>query len=108
MIKDIGPRQNGKTSRLIQLSHETGIYIIAANRMQGTQILRQAEEMGLYIPNPVAVIDYMKTRFAGSYIRRQGLLVDNADAVLQALMPEIEIKAMTMTYPDPWEEAASI
>ena len=108
MIKDIGPRQNGKTSRLIQLSHETGLYIMAPTRAQAAFIFQQAKKMGLDIHNPVAVIDYMNTRFAGSYIRRQGLLVDNADAVLQALMPEIEIKAMTMTYPDPWEEAASI
>lgn len=104
MKKDIGPRQNGKTSRLIRLSHETGLYIMAPNRMQAANIFQQAEKMGLEIHNPVAVIDYMQTRFAGSYIRRQGLLIDDADAVLQTLMPEIEIKAMTMTYPDPWEE----
>lgn len=108
MIKDIGPRQNGKTSRLIQLSHETGLYIMAPTRAQAHFIFQQAEKMGLGIHNPVAVFDYMHTRFAGSYIRRQGILIDNADAVLQALMPEIEIKGITMTYPDPWEEEGGI
>lgn len=60
-----------------------------------------ATEMGLTIPFPVTVDEYFRSdKFRGSSIRRDGLLIDDADDVLQAIFYTIPIKEITITDHD--------
>ena len=100
MKKIILGRGQGKTTELIKLSHETNTYILVANFQRQREVAKMADEMGLSIPYPVTVCDYMRTHFLGSYIKH--ILIDDADDVLQQIFNCVTIDAITMS---PDEEA---
>ena len=108
----MGGRRSGKTAEMIKRSSETGIYIIVADRARASQIADQARAMGYYIPFPVTLEEYYRSRgFAGSSIRRDGLYIDDVKAVLQSMFGEVEIKAFTLdTYDNEleWSKENSI
>lgn len=91
----------GKTTELIERSAESGIYILVANRKRAEMLVKQAEDMKLYIPFPVTLQEWLSssTRFHGSSIRRDGLLIDDIDDVIKELFLPIEIKAVTLRTP---------
>lgn len=95
MEKIILARCQGKTTKLIQMSHDTWTYILVADKRRQSSLFRQARNMGIDIPFPVTLDDYMKNQFRGSHIKR--ILIDDADDVLKALFYNLEIKAITMT-----------
>ena len=97
----IGKRGYGKTTKLIRRSAEENLYILVATRQRAYQVAQMATEMGLSIPFPVTVDEYLRGyKFRGSSIRRDGLLIDDADAVLQVIFSGIPIKEMTITDHD--------
>ena len=98
MEKIIKTRQSGKTTELIKISEQTGIYILTADRNRAKIIFKMAREQNKNIPFPVTVGDYMKTGFKGSFIKH--ILIDDADAVLQQMFGNIQIVALTMTGKD--------
>ena len=94
----MGGRRSGKTAELIKRSAESGIYIMVSSRARASQIADQARSMGLDIPFPVTLEEYYKSRgFAGSSIRRDGVYIDDVEAVLRRMLPEIEVKTFTCT-----------
>lgn len=93
----MGGRQVGKSTKLIQISAETGRYILVTNRKRAAMLVKQAEGMGLYIPYPVTLEDFYKSRFDGSYIRKDGIYIDDADDLLKQIFNGIQIHAMTIT-----------
>lgn len=97
MKKIILPRGKGKTTELIKLSADTQKYILVADRNRVREIQHMAEKMGLDIPYPVTVEEYHRNHFQGSFIRKQGLLIDDVEDVLKRFLNGIEIVAMTIT-----------
>lgn len=94
----IGERCSGKTTKLIKRSAYEGVHILVATRNRAKDLDQNAKRMGLNIPFPVTVDEYLKgNRFAGSSIRRDGLLIDDADDVLQQIFAGISIKEVTVT-----------
>ena len=94
----IGERCSGKTTRLIERSAKEGIYILVANKEMARCIVDQAKEMGLEIPFPVTLDEYLRgNKFQGSSIRRDGLLIDDLDMVLHQLFGGIPIHEVTLT-----------
>ena len=97
----VGESGTGKTAELIKRSAESGIYILVANRKRAEILVEQAKEMRLYIPFPVTLQEWLRssTRFHGSSIRRDGLLIDDIDGVIKELFSPIEIKAVALRTP---------
>lgn len=94
----IGERGSGKTTKLIKRSAFEGLYILVATRHRAQALVSDAKDMGLIIPFPVTVDEYLKSnRLDGSSIRRDGLLIDDADDVLQQIFAGIPIKEVTVT-----------
>ena len=94
----IGERCSGKTTRLIERSAKEGIYILVANKEMARCVADQAKDMGLEIPYPVTVGEYLRgNKFQGSSIRRDGLLIDDLDMVLDLLFRGIPIREVTLT-----------
>lgn len=88
-------RGTGKTSKLIQMSHDMNTYILTVNQKRAALIAKMAHEMGIAIPYPVTVDDYMRCRFRGSFIK--DILIDDADDVLKQIFHTVNIEAITMT-----------
>ena len=97
----VGEGGTGKTAELIKRSAESGIYILVANRRRAEILMKQAEDMKVYIPFPVTLKEWLRSdnRFHGSSIRRDGLLIDDIDSVIEELFLPIEIKAVTLRTP---------
>lgn len=94
----IGKRCSGKTTRLIKRSAKEGKYILTATKLMARCIADQAKDMGLDIPFPVTVDEYLRgNKFRGSSIRRDGLLIDDLELVLQTLFSGIPIHEVTLT-----------
>lgn len=98
MKKIILGRGEGKTKELIQLSHDTNTYILVADRSRQREIFSFARDLGITIPNPVTVEDYMRTHFRGSFIKH--ILIDDADDVLKTIFYNLIIDAITMRKDD--------
>lgn len=74
----VGPRQNGKTTELIRLSAERDEYIVVPTLDMAQVVARQARDMGMRIPYPVAFSQLpCQSRFIGE------VLVDEAQTILQ-------------------------
>lgn len=97
----VGARRSGKTATLIKKSAETGAYIVAPSRCMADYIRKQANDMGYDIPEPFSVeeIFYMKQNkhFMNTDIIRKGLLVDEAQIVLQQFFAPAKIWGTTVT-----------
>lgn len=94
----IGERCSGKTTRLIERSAKEGRNILVANKAMARCIADQAKEMGLDIPFPVTLDEYLRgNKFQGSSIRLDGLLIDDLDMVLNRMFRGIPIREVTLT-----------
>lgn len=94
----IGKRGTGKTTKLIQRSAREGSYILTSTVFRAQAIWDTAREMGLNIPYPVTLHEYLHSnKFRSSTIPRKGILIDDVDAVVGALFAGIPIHEMTMT-----------
>jgi len=103
MKKIIRPRQSGKTSELIRMSEQTQTYIVTPTMTRAKITAQMAQELGHNIPFPVSLAEYLRSGFRGTFIKH--ILIDDADDVLQELFKEVQIDAITMTDPQPWEIA---
>ena len=77
----VGPRQNGKTTELIKLSAERNEYIIVPTLDMAQMVAKQARDMGLRIPYPVAFCQLpCQSRFIGE------VLVDESQRILEQVI----------------------
>ena len=102
MKKIIRPRQSGKTSELIRMSEQTQTYIVTPTMARAKITAQMAQELGHNIPFPVSLAEYLRSSFRGSYIKH--ILIDDGDDLLQELFKEVQIDAITISDPEPWEE----
>lgn len=94
-----GGRGTGKTALLIKHSAETGRYILVTNNTRAEGIFKQAKAMGYNIPYPITVSEFKTGEhggFIGSSIRRDGLLVDDMNDVLNRMFNGIPIHEFTI------------
>jgi hypothetical protein len=84
-------RATGKTTKLIYASHVTGARIVCMDCRSITYILHEAIKLNMDIPNPITIADIQrKDVICGD------ILIDNAEYILQALLPSFNIKAITV------------
>lgn len=76
----VGGRCSGKTTRLIELSHDTGIPILVHTLSRGRQIELQAHDMGKPIPSPQCLGSMAVT--AGA-LRGERVLIDELGALVE-------------------------
>ena len=94
----IGGRGSGKSARLVMRSAMSGTYILTTSDVRAQHLLDLAKEMGVTIPNPVTVRDWVKgDKFVESSIQRDGLYIDDLDDVVESLFWPIPIKVVTIT-----------
>lgn len=95
----IGKRQSGKTTKLIKRAAEEDLYILTANKDMASCIFRQAKEMGFDILFPLTVDEFMN----GLKIRQcrgvpiKGVLIDEAEMVLNEFLHGVPIRGLTLT-----------
>lgn len=89
-------RGGGKTAELIRRSAKSGLYILTKDYARSRAVAEQARDMGINIPFPVTVADYMHSDgFNGSFINK--IYIDDADDILQAIFCRVQIEAATIT-----------
>lgn len=96
----IGERCSGKTTTLIMKSAATQTYILTATKERAKCLFDMARKMDLNMPFPTTVSEFLRNGYQGSSIRRDGLLIDDADDVLKTIFRGIPIHEITMTYRD--------
>lgn len=87
-------RRAGKTMEVIRESARTGNYILVSNQFQAQNVFKLSLEMGLSIPYPLTVSEMEKGSIQSTSIKREGILIDNADFIIQQLLG---VKVNTMT-----------
>lgn len=90
------PRGAGKTTDLIKRSAASWLYIVTFNHQEACRIRDQAEKMGLNIPFPLTIDEWINGEYDGHGVK--GLLLDNAEKLLQYIS-RVPIEAITMTGP---------
>lgn len=96
MLKIIKGRRTGKTTELIKISEKTQAYILVANKKRQQLIANMALSIGVTIPYPVTIEDYLRNHFRGTFIKN--ILIDDADDVLKTIFGTVNIDAITMSY----------
>lgn len=94
MEKIILPRGGGKTDRLIQMSGETGAYIVCVSRYEADKILARSKEIGCAIKYPMTYAEFLDARADVRVI--PGYLIDNIERFVQSLTI-VPIMAITLT-----------
>jgi len=89
-------RNTGKTMEIIKESASSGNYILVRNHHEAQKLFQLAQEMKLSIPLPVTVSEISLGRIQGTSIKRDGIIVDNAELVLQQLIGA-EINTLTIS-----------
>ena len=94
----LAERGVGKSTELIKQSAATGVYILVATRERARYLADMARNLELRIPFPVTIDEFFYSNgFRGSCIRRDGILIDDAEDVLQHFLAGISIRTMTIT-----------
>lgn len=94
-------RRSGKTVRLVVESHIKNVPIMTLNRQMAKIVKESAEWLGLKIPDPICLDDFLRNRH---YDYENGILIDEAQMVLTELL-KTKIHTMTLTEED--SESAS-
>ncbi len=93
-----GKRGNGKTSELIKIAHDEGLYIVCLNNQRRNLIRKMAHDMKLSILDPVILPEAFHWSEGNMYkLTVNKLLVDDADDILSFLFGGMEIEAITVT-----------
>lgn len=87
-------RQTGKTTKLIQMSAETGAYIVARSHTHVDYIVATAKQMKLKIPFPLTFWELRYEKYYGKGI--EGFLIDDVDGFLRYSI-SCPIVAITLT-----------
>jgi hypothetical protein len=77
----IGPARSGKTIELVKLSSKTQMPIVCVNSFQSKNLHRVAQTLGIDIPEPICF-----DRLPIHSQNHRGVLVDNADMILDRLV----------------------
>lgn len=92
--KIIGACDSERTKRLIQMSHETGAFIVLPNKARADITFRLAKKLGLKIPKPISWDEYRSGILIGQH---NGILIEDADDLLKKIFYGDSINAIAMT-----------
>lgn len=100
MKKIIGTRGSGKTTKLIEQAAKESLVIVTATDTQANNIRKQADELDLTIvaTSVENIINNFDNRSVlAALIRKNGILIDDADLVLTRILSDITIKGISLT-----------
>ena len=103
MKKCISGRQTSKTEKLIRLSAEKQIPILAINEMTKRSLKKKASDMGLNIPEPILVYDVMSDNYMNKILSIDNIIIDDAEYVLRNILKMrkvISVEAISITTDD--------
>ena len=89
------PRQYGKTTSLIALSHFTNARIITATMQSARNVEELAKRMNLSIPTPMSYEVFLRGEGRGT--KENKILIDDLDWVLRQIFYNSEILAAAIT-----------
>ena len=92
-------RGSGKTVRLVVESHVKNVPIMTLNRQMVKIIKESAKWLGLKIPEPICLDDFLKNRHIqgrNNHDYENGILIDEAQLVLTELL-KTKIHTITLT-----------
>ena len=93
----IGGRQSGKTTKLVLRSAYEDIPIMVSNKSRINELLYMAKQLHLEIPTPWTVEEYLyMNKFRGNRMFEAGILIDEAEDVLQRFLAGIPILEATI------------
>ena len=78
-------RQTGKTTMLVKESAKTGAIIVTPNRQMGSYIISLADRLGVDIPAPITVKQYLQILAMGRPASGQKYLVDELQMMLSQM-----------------------
>lgn len=85
-------RQTGKTTKLVKVSASTGAIIVTATHQMCQQAELVADKLGLKIPTPITVSQYISRLANGGLGKTQKYLVDE----LQMVLSQMNVEAATL------------
>lgn len=88
------PRQAGKTTELIKKADDFNGYIVCHNRQEAQRIAKQARDMGAKIHLPMTYAELLNRSYHARGVRK--VHIDNADFLLQFLVPNVAIETVTI------------
>lgn len=89
------PRGAGKTTALVEMSAQTGSYIVTKDHHTARYTADLAKKMGLQIPFPLTFKEFLDHRWSS---RIKGFLLDDVDLLLlHILSHDAPIEAMTIS-----------
>lgn len=86
-------RQTGKTTMLVKESAKTGAIIVTPNSLMGNYIISLADRLGVDIPAPITVKQYLQILARGSLASGQKYLIDE----LQMMLSQMGVKTATVS-----------
>ena len=87
-----GRRQSGKTTKLINISRDTGYPIVTLNKGRAANVRSIARRMGVYIPTPMSLGEYRRNHRYPS----EPVLVDDVESILSFELDLGNIYAMVV------------
>ena len=101
MKKIIGEKGSGKTTKLIEQAAKENSVIMTATNAQANNIRKRADELDLTIvATSVESIGFDNRGVLGALMRKNGILIDDADLVLTRILSDVTIKAISLTDDD--------
>lgn len=106
MKKIIGTRGSGKTTKLIKQAAKENSVIMTATNRQAENVRKQADELGLTVSvtsveNIISGNDIKRGSVLESLVRKNGILIDDADLVLTRILSDVAIKGISLTDDHP-------
>ena len=95
MERIIMQRGYGKTTQLIKKSANDGSVIVCYSDGVANSLMWEAKNLGIEIPRPISFNSFIEAKYYGQ-IRPNGLLIDDADLLLQSISI-LPIKAITLS-----------
>jgi hypothetical protein len=94
-------RRTGKTIEIIKASARTWNYIVCHDLSECQRIAKIACDMNLDIPFPITFDEFIGGRFCGRNMK--GLIIDNADMLLNKMARGTSVKCITLESEDKGE-----
>jgi predicted ATPase len=94
MLVIAGAAASGKTTKLIEMSAETGYSIVTYSGRAAALVQKKAQKMSLSIPHPMDFGTFLRKEYDMGRVK--GFLIDNADDIFKSLT-NAPIGAITIT-----------
>lgn len=88
--------RTGKTTELIKQCSENDGYILVPTRIMADNVYKMAREQGYDIRFPVTLEEMLITRGHNGNSWIKGIYIDNAEMILQAIVPRFTVKTIVL------------